>query len=62
MTRPPAAAIAAIASRELRPVVTTSSIISTFCPGSSAKPRRSSNVPAGRSTNIAGTPSARAIS
>ena len=62
MTRPPAASIAAIASRLLRPVVTTSSTISTVWPGSSVKPRRSSNTPPGRSTNIDGTPSWRATS
>ena len=51
-----------IASREERPVVTTSSTSSTFWPGSRRKPRRSSKTPVGRSTNIASTPSARPIS
>ena len=48
--------------RDERPVVTTSSTSSTRSPGSSRKPRRSSNTPCGRSTNIAGRPSARPIS
>ena len=61
-TSPPAAATASIASRDDRPVVTTSSTISTRSPGSRRKPRRSSNTPCGRSTNIAGLPSARPIS
>ncbi len=60
--RPPAASTARIASRELRPVVTTSSTRSTFCPGARRKPRRSSNVPVGRSRNIASRPSERPIS
>ena len=42
--------------------MTTSSTSSTFCPGSSRKPRRSSKTPCGRSTNSASTPSARPIS
>ena len=48
------ASIAAIASRDDRPVVTTSSTISTLRPGSRRKPRRRPNTPSGRSTNIAG--------
>ena len=47
ITSPPASSIASIASRDERPVVTTSSTSSTFWPGSSRKPRRSSNVPVG---------------
>ena len=44
-TLPPAASIALIASRDDRPVVTTSSTISDLrAPGSSAKPRRSSKI------------------
>jgi hypothetical protein len=45
-------------------VVTTglSSASSTSVPGASANPRRRWKVPSGRSTNIAGTPSARPIS
>src|SRR4051794_4130770 len=62
ITSAPAARTASIASREESPVVTTSSTISTRVPGSSEKPRRSSKVPWGRSTNIAGLPSARPIS
>ena len=53
---------ARIASRLERPVVTTSSIRITGVPGCSRKPRRSSKVPVGRSTNIESTPSARASS
>ena len=44
------------------PVVTTSSTIRIFAPLVSEKPRRSSNVPSGRSRKIASLPSARPIS
>ena len=40
----------------------TSSTTTTGVPGSSAKPRRSAKAPSLRSTNIAGSPSARAVS
>jgi hypothetical protein len=49
-TSPPAAWIAAIHSRELRPVVTMSSTIAILAPGWMVKPRRSLNDPPSRST------------
>ncbi len=51
----PAAWIAAMHSRDDRPVVTMSSTMTIRAPAGIAKPRRSSNSPPRRSTNIAGS-------
>ncbi len=49
-TSPPAAAIAAMHSRDDKPVVTMSSTMATRAPGSRWNPRRKRNWPPSRST------------